>query len=74
MAIRFRFRSSANYDSLLIEGQPSISIRDLKAKIVNNKNLNICQDFDLVFSDAETGQGLRLLCLWYVLLELFFFS
>ncbi|XP_057985804.1 E3 ubiquitin ligase PARAQUAT TOLERANCE 3 isoform X2 [Hevea brasiliensis] len=56
MAIRFRFRSSVNYDSVVIEGQPSISVRDLKAKIVRSKNLNICQDFDLVFSDAETGQ------------------
>ncbi|KAF3446102.1 hypothetical protein FNV43_RR11281 [Rhamnella rubrinervis] len=56
MAIRFRFRSSLNFDSVDIEGRPSISVRDLKSKIIRQKNLNICQDFDLVFSDALTGQ------------------
>lgn len=34
----------------------SISVRDLKSKVVHNKKLNICHDFDLVFSDAVTGQ------------------
>ena len=57
MAVRFKFRSSPDFDSVDIEGRPSISIRDLKSKIVRHKNLDICQDFDLVFSDALTGQG-----------------
>ncbi|XP_050268101.1 E3 ubiquitin ligase PQT3-like isoform X1 [Quercus robur] len=56
MAVRFKFRSSPDFDSVDIEGRPSISIRDLKSKIVRHKNLDICQDFDLVFSDALTGQ------------------
>ncbi|KDP34038.1 hypothetical protein JCGZ_07609 [Jatropha curcas] len=56
MAIRFRFRSSLNFDSVDIEGRPSISVGDLKAKIVHDKHLHINQDFDLVFSDAITGQ------------------
>lgn len=56
MAVRFKFRSSADFDSVDIEGRPSISIRDLKSKIVRHKNLDICQDFHLVFSDALTGQ------------------
>ena len=46
-----------NFDSVDIDGRPSISIRDLKSKIVHDKKLNICHDFDLVFSDAVTGQG-----------------
>lgn len=55
MAVRFKFRSSANFDSVDIGG-PSISVRDLKSKIIRHKNLDICQDLDLVFSDALTGQ------------------
>lgn len=45
-----------SFDSVDIEGRPSISVRDLRSKIVRHKNLNICHDFDLVFSDAVTGQ------------------
>ncbi|CAK9162215.1 unnamed protein product [Ilex paraguariensis] len=56
MSIRFKFRSSVNFDLIDIEGRPSISVRDLKSKIVRQKNLNISQDLDLVFSDALTGQ------------------
>ncbi|PQM37812.1 E3 ubiquitin ligase PARAQUAT TOLERANCE 3-like [Prunus yedoensis var. nudiflora] len=57
MAVQFKFRSSMNFDSVDIDGRTSISIRDLKSKIISHKNLNICQDTDLVFSDAITGQG-----------------
>lgn len=57
MAVRFKFRSSLNFDTVDIEGRSSISVRDLKSKIIRQKNLNICQDFDLVFSDSLTGQG-----------------
>ncbi|XP_015884535.1 E3 ubiquitin ligase PARAQUAT TOLERANCE 3 isoform X2 [Ziziphus jujuba] len=56
MAVRFKFRSSLNFDTVDIEGRSSISVRDLKSKIIRQKNLNICQDFDLVFSDSLTGQ------------------
>ncbi|XP_057957814.1 E3 ubiquitin ligase PARAQUAT TOLERANCE 3-like isoform X2 [Malania oleifera] len=56
MAVRFKFRSSMNFDSVDIDGRPSISVRDLRSKIIRHKNLNICQDFDLVFSDALTGR------------------
>ncbi|XP_062159185.1 E3 ubiquitin ligase PQT3-like isoform X3 [Alnus glutinosa] len=55
MAVRFKFRSSANFDSVDIGG-PSVSVRDLKSKIIRHKNLDICQDLDLLFSDALTGQ------------------
>lgn len=56
MAIRFKFRSSVNFDSIDIEGRPSISVRDLRSKIVQHKNLHISQDLDLIFSDFVTGQ------------------
>ncbi|KAH0969781.1 hypothetical protein GBA52_028377 [Prunus armeniaca] len=56
MAVQFKFRSSVNFDSVDIDGRTSISIRDLKSKIIRHKNLNVCQDTDLVFSDAITGQ------------------
>ncbi|KAJ7966364.1 E3 ubiquitin-protein ligase RBBP6 [Quillaja saponaria] len=55
MTVRFKFRSSVNFDSVDIEGRSSISVRDLKANILRQKNLNICQNFDLVLSDAVTG-------------------
>ncbi|KAL3497426.1 hypothetical protein ACH5RR_040158 [Cinchona calisaya] len=56
MSIQFKFRSSVNMDSVEIEGRSSISLRELKLKIIRHKNLKICQDFDLVFSDAASGQ------------------
>ncbi|XP_022131962.1 uncharacterized protein LOC111004949 isoform X2 [Momordica charantia] len=58
MAIQFKFRSSVNFDSVDIEGRPSISVGDLKSKIIRMKNLDSCKNFDLVFSDAQTGQDL----------------
>lgn len=48
-----------NFDSVDIQGRPSISIGDLKSKIIRMKNLDTCQNFDLVFSDARTGQGIH---------------
>ncbi|XP_062099547.1 E3 ubiquitin ligase PQT3-like isoform X2 [Humulus lupulus] len=56
MAVRFKFRSSLTFDTVDIDGRPSISVRDLKSKIIRFKNLNLCQDFDLVLSDSLTGQ------------------
>ncbi|KAL5559524.1 hypothetical protein UlMin_035735 [Ulmus minor] len=56
MVVRFKFRSSLNFDTVGLEGRPSISLRDLKSKIISYKNLNSCQDFDLELSDLRTGQ------------------
>nr|XP_004303469.2 PREDICTED: uncharacterized protein LOC101301887 [Fragaria vesca subsp. vesca]XP_011467226.1 PREDICTED: uncharacterized protein LOC101301887 [Fragaria vesca subsp. vesca]XP_011467227.1 PREDICTED: uncharacterized protein LOC101301887 [Fragaria vesca subsp. vesca] len=56
MAVQFKFRSAMKFDSVDLEGRSSISVRDLKAKIIRHKNLNLCQDSDLLFSDAVTGQ------------------
>ncbi|XP_043721756.1 E3 ubiquitin ligase PQT3-like isoform X2 [Telopea speciosissima] len=56
MAVRFKFRSSVDFDSIDIDGRPSISVRDLRSKILQQKNLKICQNFDLVISDAKTGE------------------
>ncbi|OMO67009.1 Zinc finger, RING-type [Corchorus capsularis] len=56
MSVRFKFRSSPNYDSVDIGGLPWISVRDLKSRIVKSKKLNLCQDFDLLFSDSISGQ------------------
>ena len=64
-----------SFDSVDIEGRPSISVRDLRSKIVRHKNLDICHDFDLVFSDAVTGQGQLSLSVPYVpvICSLFFY-
>ncbi|KAK6273809.1 hypothetical protein POUND7_010892 [Theobroma cacao] len=56
MSVRFKFRSSPYYDSVDIGDRPSISVCDLKSRIVQNKKLNLCQDFDLLFSDPISGQ------------------
>lgn len=57
MSIQFKFRSSVKFDSVEIDGgNISISVGDLRSKIIRQKHLNVCQDFDLVFSDALTGQ------------------
>ncbi|XP_050363336.1 E3 ubiquitin ligase PQT3-like isoform X2 [Argentina anserina] len=59
MAVQFKYRSSEKFDSVDLEGRASISVRDLKAKIIRHCHLNICQDSDLVFSNASTGQDYR---------------
>ncbi|KAE8665306.1 Detected protein of unknown function [Hibiscus syriacus] len=56
MSVHFKFRSSRNYDSVDIGGRSSISVRDLKSSIVQEKKLNLCQYFDLIFSDPISGQ------------------
>ncbi|KAL6000186.1 hypothetical protein ACLOJK_034864 [Asimina triloba] len=55
MPVRFKFRSSVDYDTVDFDGQPSISVRDLRFKILQQKNLKICNDLELVISDADTG-------------------
>ncbi|KAF6140535.1 hypothetical protein GIB67_035562 [Kingdonia uniflora] len=56
MSVRFKFRSSANFDSININGHPSISIRNLRLRIIQQLNLKICHDFELVITDANTAQ------------------
>ncbi|XP_049377964.1 E3 ubiquitin ligase PQT3-like isoform X2 [Solanum stenotomum] len=56
MSIRFKFRSCLNFDSVDIDGRTSISLGELMLKIARLKKLNIGQDFDLVFSDALSGE------------------
>ncbi|KAJ0749273.1 putative transcription factor interactor and regulator CCHC(Zn) family [Helianthus annuus] len=59
MSIRFKFRSSVNFDTIEIDGgKPYISVRELRSKILSqNKLKGVChKDFDLVFFDNLTGQ------------------
>lgn len=70
MSIRFKFRSSVNFDTVDIEGRSSISIAELRSMIIRQKKLNLCQDFDLVFSDAVSGQGI-LPCILFLLKEIY---
>nr|XP_017227817.1 PREDICTED: uncharacterized protein LOC108203396 isoform X1 [Daucus carota subsp. sativus] len=56
MSIRFKFRSAVSFDAVDIGERPAISVGELKSKIIAQKNLNLCQGFDLVFSDHLTGQ------------------
>ncbi|XP_060208577.1 E3 ubiquitin ligase PARAQUAT TOLERANCE 3-like isoform X2 [Lycium barbarum] len=56
MSIQFKFRSCLNFDSVDVDGRPSISLRELRKKIMRHKKLSICQEFDLIFSDALSGK------------------
>ncbi|KAK9055318.1 hypothetical protein SSX86_026400 [Deinandra increscens subsp. villosa] len=59
MSIRFKFRSSVNFDTIEIDGgKPYISVGELRSKILcQNKLKGVChKDFDLVFLDNLTGQ------------------
>ncbi|GER35381.1 RING/U-box superfamily protein [Striga asiatica] len=56
MSIRFKFRSSVNFDALEIGERASIPVGELRAKILKGKGSQQQQQgFDLVFSDAESG-------------------
>ena len=75
MSIRFKFRSAVGFDAVDIGERPAISVGELKSKIIAQKNLNLCQGFDLVFSDHLTGQGMHLymcICLRFACVLLWF--
>ncbi|GER51652.1 RING/U-box superfamily protein [Striga asiatica] len=56
MSIRFKFRSSVNYDALEIGERASIGVGELRARILKGKTAQQQQQgFDLVFSDADSG-------------------
>ncbi|KAI3468064.1 hypothetical protein Pfo_024727 [Paulownia fortunei] len=56
MSIRFKFRSSVNFDTVEIGNRASISVGELRAKILRGKTSQQQQQgFDLVFSDAVSG-------------------
>ncbi|KAL3844282.1 hypothetical protein ACJIZ3_001685 [Penstemon smallii] len=56
MSIRFKFRSAANFDTVEIGNRDSISVRELRAKILGRNNSQKQQQgFDLVFSDAVSA-------------------
>lgn len=55
MAVHFKFRSAVEYDSINIDGH-GISIANLKEKIVDQKNLGRGTDFDLVITNAQSGE------------------
>ncbi|XP_057799675.1 E3 ubiquitin ligase PQT3-like isoform X3 [Salvia miltiorrhiza] len=55
MSIRFRFRSSMNFDTMEIGSRDSISVTELRSRIMRGKDSQQQQGFDLVFSDAVSG-------------------
>lgn len=63
MSIRFKFRSSLNFETLEIGSRDSIPVAELRAKIMRGKVSQQQQGFDLVFSDADSGLGALLFCL-----------
>ncbi|KAK9083741.1 hypothetical protein Scep_030212 [Stephania cephalantha] len=55
MAVHYKFKSSKDYKSLVIEG-PSISVADLKLRIVESMHLKRRADFILMVFDAQTSE------------------
>ncbi|CAM6098735.1 unnamed protein product [Calypogeia fissa] len=55
MSIHFKFRSAVEYDSVNIEGH-FVSVINLKDKIIEAKNLGKGTDFDLLITNAQTGE------------------
>ncbi|KAI5066397.1 hypothetical protein GOP47_0019021 [Adiantum capillus-veneris] len=55
MAVHFKFRSAVAFDSIRVEGT-GITIANLKEKIVEQKNLGRSTNFDLVITNAESGE------------------
>jgi protein MPE1 len=62
MAVHFKFKSARDFDKVNIEG-PFIPVSALKDRIVEAKNLGKVADFDLVLTNAQTGEGKRF-CHW----------
>jgi E3 ubiquitin-protein ligase RBBP6 len=56
MAVHFKFKSAKDFDSIALDGN-FIALADLKQAIVQEKNLGKGADFDLVVTNAQTGEG-----------------
>lgn len=57
MAVYYKFKSAKDYDSILIDGH-FITLTNLKQQIFENKHLGRGTDFDLLVTNAQTGEGL----------------
>ncbi|KAK9086858.1 hypothetical protein Syun_029252 [Stephania yunnanensis] len=55
-AVHYKFKSSKDYKSLVIEG-PSISVADLKLTIVESMHLKRRTNFILLVFDAQTNEA-----------------
>ncbi|KAK9146612.1 hypothetical protein Sjap_006515 [Stephania japonica] len=55
MAVHYKFKSSKDYKSLAIVG-PSVSVTDLKLRIVESMHLKRRADFILMVFDAQTNE------------------
>ena len=60
MSVHFKFKSSTTFDSVQFDGA-HISVGDLKRAIVAKKKLGHTADFDLKFTNAQSGEGSLLL-------------
>lgn len=54
--IRYRFKSSKDFDSITFEGN-GIHVWELKDEIISAKKLARSADFDLIISNAQSNEG-----------------
>ena len=55
--VRFRFKSSLEYDKVTFEGL-QISVAELREKIMTQKKLGLSSDFTLEIIDPLNGKGM----------------
>ncbi|KAL5748450.1 hypothetical protein ACOSP7_025491 [Xanthoceras sorbifolium] len=55
MAVYYKFKSAKDYDSIPMDG-PFISVGTLKEKVFESKHLGRGTDFDLLVTNAQTGE------------------
>lgn len=56
MSVHYKFKSSLEYDTITFDGL-HISLKDLKAAIVQQKKIGKGTDFDLQVTNAQTKEG-----------------
>ena len=54
--IYFKFMSYKDFETLQFDGL-TISVTDLKEEIIQKKNLGKKENYDLILSNSQTGEG-----------------
>jgi hypothetical protein len=72
VSVHFKFKSQTTFDSIQFDGA-HISVGDLKRAIVAKKKLGYTSDFDLKFTNAQSGEGALNVASLFVFVFVFFF-
>lgn len=56
-AVHYKFKSAKDDYSTITFDTPSISLAELKERILEQNNLKRAEDFDLKIVNSQTGEG-----------------